>query len=837
MGYVFLPPPVRFRRNRTQSGLYIEDPIQVTVDQDPEFGGSSDSYWPHATVGMYDAHFNTIFNYHNDIRFFNGLDDWDFHVYLSKTQRLPFCKKEHFTFPIGQFFSLGFNDYTLAVMETVPFPVSTARFYWVGVGGKPYGFGNQHFQHHQSPWICRPVGFPNDFKVKRFDAVPGIPTEIEVHGIKGNMSPIWESIVFYTRMNAGGRARHFIGVSERFDTAVYTENQRQYFIPYLDPSRSGGEDQWRYYGNGDFFGGYHGSTEGRSAYLTEVDISDEPQEIPVYTIDGQYAGKTMSITINAAPENGAALFFVGFRQLKGERRWFWRLTEDPDYPIESGSIGDDPHMPQTAGFLAETLSTEVLPDFTFIQNDPELHPIYSYRDVAYPMNGDVGTYDYGIDPDMASTITLPPLTKYLVFGPEGSSQVRVRPRHGPTEVGHWAARKVEFYTGEKSEFMFDGPYGAGFSGVAHTKGVACNFTDYFREARECIVDMIDRGCLTMAGQDYGLTKKATVIRSLHEYLDWKYSEGRFWNVTSQADEVPFPSRSIPIPPEEPEEDPEVEVTWAESLEEMGSRLYYQEGIAPWVGGTGKIGRHIFGPQDISFDELYPLNVSDGHIRMYVSADYKALRFLDPTLRDFPENINLASTMVDSVISKLNTLLAGKEDVYIALWMHEPWSEEFNKSFTHARTTWSSGIIQEKLRNFWGYQKPGDPDNIYPYFWYWATPYHDLHDALAVRGLTWNDEVTVEIPYNIYGGECYSIGVTPVAWVSDTSESGSGHWGIDVPNDGYYNSFYTHGTQDRVRTAKEVGLKHFCLYRYWAGDAYRTQIEENCLETGGEAFTV
>jgi len=822
MGYVFHPKPYALKTAERQDHLWPDDHFDATVRIEyPET-----SRWGFENVPLFDSHIADIFNYHNDIRFFHGLDDWDFHVYLDKTRRLDFCKRSSFEMSVSTFFGMGFNDMRLAILEVVPFR-GHSRLHGYGDGR---GFIHPGLHTQQSPWICQYIDHSSQEETRYFDIETGVPHQIEVLGLEGEFPNIWESIVFYRRDMVEGKVRHFVGASERFNLDLFPRQQIDDYVPYINPAEYGGDEMWKGYGS-DYQGGYHKIREARTAYLREVELTDSEQEIPIYTLEGQNSGKKLFIKMETAPASQDLVFFVGFKKFHGERRLFWRLTESPG-SVLSGVVGNDPHMPQDGDFLAETLSAEFLNDYVFYQNSLR-HPFRSYIDGASTSEY-LGKYEWnmgrGINLSVLSDYTLNPLSKYLVFGLNGYSSVRVRARHGMATSGlQHVARKVEFYSGDKTSFMFDGGEASSWTGVAHLRGLPSNFRDYFQEGRESLLDLIDQGCLTMAAEDYATTMKATTITSLHEYLDWKFNAGRFWGNISPDEEVPYPDREVsdPFAEEDPQEEgEEEEIGWAEPIESLGNS-YEQQTWEHEVGGEAVTSfRIIHGPKDISYDELLPVNVNDTHIRMYFGADCMAFRYLDETIRDIPDNVNLANGMISSVISALDGMMEGKEDVFLAAYFAEPWEGYFS----YAKTTWNSGEVQDKIENFWGYQRPGpDPADMYVYWWGNSTPLAHLHDMISVRGLTINDEFIDDIPYSSYNGECYHISVCPLSF------TGSG-WGTDA---GYYGGSYSftylNGFGDPVVRAKQGNIKLNILSRYWAG--WESACQYYCDETGGQLKSV
>jgi len=832
MGYVFLPHHIFFKRNERQDHFWPDNRYAPTVyePEDTTWQYINDK-WGQANVPMWDGHFAQIFTYHNDIRFFNGLEDWDFHLYLGKTGRLDYCKRSSFSKFVSDFFGLGFNSSRLAILEVVPFQHSPTHG-----SGPSYGYITPGLEVYSVPFLCQYVAHPGNGHPKFFDASMGVPYEMDVLGLEGDFPNIWEGLVFYTRAKVDGQWRHFVAASERFNLDTMgslVETER--YVPYSSPVQD--DPMWKDWG-GSYSGGYHGLVEGRTAYFQEVQITEGEQRVNVYTLEGQNSGKKLVFKLPFTPRQNTFIFHVGFKKYQGERRQFWRLTEDPKYPL-SGVVGNDPHMPQNGEFLAETFSTETFNDFVFNQNsrDTDVHPLW-YRfepTPLYELDGYSISQNQGINPAILSDYGINPLSHYIVMAPDGFSKVKIRARHGFTPAhDRWAARKVEFFTGDKTDFTFDGPQASSWEGVPHLRQCQCNFRDYFREARECILDMIDQGCLTMAGPNYATTLKATTITSLHEYLDWKYNSGRLWGNISPDEGVPF-NREIsdPYAEEDPEaEEEEEEVGWAESLEEIGSAVEHQ--TFEWENSYGEMEtyhRIISGPRDISFDELIPMNVNDSHIRIYFSPDCMVYRYVVSELRDVEDNVNVANWLVSSAISNLDSLLEGKEDVFIAAYFGEPWYGYHN----YAKTTWNSGEIQDKIENFWGYQRPGpDPPDMNIFYWENTAPGGFLHDMINVRGLTINDEFTDEIPYSSYNGECYCVGITPISWIVPFGQ-GYGHWGIDNAYTDAYQEYYTDGYWSPFSRAKAGNIKLYCLYRYWSG--HQSTLQSYCDETGGQLRTI
>jgi len=825
MGYTFHPRPVMLKGAEYQTHIYPDDRFNSTVlEEDPEF-----TRWGQKNVPLFDSHIADIFNYHNDIRFFHGLDDWDFHVYLDKTRRLDFCKRSSFSMPVSTFFGLGFNDMRLAILEVVPYrSLSRMAGY-----GESHGFISPGLYVTGNPWICKPIEPSGDQFIRWFDSGPGVPHEMDILGVTGSFPNVWEGIVFYTRARVDGKWCHLMAVSERFNIDTFDASQTERYVPYSNPETE--DHMWKTTGP-RYPGGYHGLVEARTAFLQEIEISDAEQEVKIYTLEGEYSGKKLRFKLDTIPENHAAVFFVGFKKFQGERRLFWRLTENPDWPL-SGVIGNNPHMPENAEFLAETFSMEVFGDYVLVQNS-RLHPFYSKLD-PIPQTEDIGSFweaSRGIKTQTQSNLTINPLAHYLVMSADGYHNVNIRARHGlaPYNLQH-VARKVEFYSGNKTEFMFDGTKASTWTGVPHLRGLPSNFRDYFREARESILDLIDQGCLTMAADDYQTTMKATTITSLHEYLDWKYNQGRFWGNISPEETVPFPNREIsdPYAEEENPEEEEEEIGWAEPLDVLGDSFVQQTYEYEEGEETKTAIRIIHGPKDISYDELLPFNVNDGHIRMYFGSDCVAFRYLDDALKDVEENLNLAHTMVDATINALDSLMEGKEDVFIAAYFGEPWEGYFS----YAKTTWGSGEIQDKIENFWGYQPGGNPDDMEIYYWENVTPLAFLHDMVSVRGLTVNDEFEVGIPYSSYNGECYTIGVCPLSWTTlfDPPPGSYGGWSTGVSYTDAYAKYYTDGYTGPVTVAKRANIRLYCLYRYWGGAQGACQ--SYCDETGGRLITI
>lgn len=827
MGYTFHPRPVMLKDPGVQRHIYPDDRFQSTVlEEDPEV-----TRWGQINVPLYDSHFADIFNYHNDIRFFHGLDDWDFHVYLDKVRRLDFCKRTSFSMPVSTFFGSGFNNMRLAILEVVPYR-SPSRMPGYG---ESHGFISPGLYVTRNPWICKPIEPSGDQFIRWFDSTPGVPPEIDILGLTGSFPNVWEGIVFYTRARVNGKWCHLMAVSERFNIDTFDADQTSDYVPYTNPEEDDG--MWKTHSS-EYSGGYHGLVEARTAFLQEVEISEEEQEVMIFTLEGEYSGKKMKFKLPRIPENHAAVFFVGFKKFQGERRLFWRLSESPNNPM-GGVIGNNPHMPENGEFLAETFSMEVFGDWVLYQNST-LHPFSHLLDPP-PSTEGIGNFwgaSRGIHPVTQSNLTINPLAHYLVMSADGYHNVNIRARHGlsPWNLQH-VARKVEFYSGSKSEFMFDGTKVSTWTGTPHLCGLPSNFRDYFREARESILDLIDQGCLTMAAEDYRTTMKATTISSLHEYLDWKYNQGRFWGNISPEEESPFPDRGIPDPYEEEEggepEEEEEEVGWAEPLEAIGDSYVQQTYEYEYQGEPQTAIRIIHGPKDISYDELIPFNVNDAHIRMYFGADCIAFRYRDEAIRDVEDNINLAHLMVDSVIGHLDNLLQGKEDIFIAAYFGEPWEGHFS----YARTTWNTGEIQHKIENFWGYQPGGDPEDMDIYYWENVTPLAFLHDMVSVRGLTINDEFETDIPYSSYNGECYAIGVCPISWTTkwDPAPGEYGGWSTGVCYTDAYDKYYTNGYTGPVTVAKRANIRLYCLYRYWGGA--EASCQTYCDETGGELRTV